>query len=74
MTDTEGKGYRETLEPRVGQELTVYPQGIDPIKGFLSKGPLFYSVRGDDGTLILMPGHPAILEFKDAKYDLREMI
>jgi hypothetical protein len=71
MTD-EQLDYRKTLEPRVGQKLKVYPQGIDTIEGILSKGHMFYSVRGN-GMLILMPGHPAILEFEDARYDLRNM-
>ena len=65
--------YRKTLKPRIGQELTVYPKGIDPIKGVLSKGILFYAVHGDTGMLILIPGHSATLEFKDATYDLSKM-
>jgi hypothetical protein len=65
--------YRKTLEPRLGEELTVYPQGIKPIKGILSKGPMFYSVRGDTGMLILMPGSLATLKFEDITYDLRDM-
>ena len=72
MTTEDRLNYRKILEPRIGQEVTVYPEGIDPIKGVLSKGLMFYSVHGD-GMLILIPGHSAILEFGDATYDLRNM-
>ncbi len=62
--------YRKALEPHVGEQVTVYPTGIDPIKGTLAEGPMFYSVRGESGMLILMPGHPARIETRGGTIDL----
>ena len=80
----EGKhlSYENTLGPHVGEEVIIRfmlqesdnSTGFRELKGRLSKGPVYYSVHGDKGTIILMPGWTGEIEIKGKTYNLPDLV
>ena len=64
--------YDSELGPYEGQRATVHAVGIDdPIEGTLQRGMVgLYSVSGQSGSLILIPGEPATIEIGPIRIDL----
>jgi hypothetical protein len=73
LTDNMETDYRKALDPHVGKNITVYPQGLDPLEGKLEEGPVSYLVRGEKGMLLLFPGHPARIEVDGETIELSKL-
>jgi hypothetical protein len=82
MEDGKRLSYEKTLEPHVGEEVIARfmeqkpdnSAGFREIKGQLSKGPIYYSVHGKEGTVILMPGWSGEIVIEGKKYNLPDLI
>ena len=82
MEDEKRRSYENTLGPHVGEEVIfrLLVQGSDnrnnfkEIKGRLSKGPVYYGVHGEEGTVILMPGWSGEIEIDGKIYNLPDLV
>jgi hypothetical protein len=83
MTNNKGDSclsYDKELFPLTGKSATLtFPIREEgkvterKMEGTLSRGPIYYSIQGRSGCIILMPGSPGKLEVGNKEYDLSKL-